>query len=268
MDILNSHLLSSKGIYKIINKVNGKYYIGMTNVSFNKRMRSHVNRLRCGKHINNHLQAAFNKYNEVNFIFECFIDMSHFTKEEVVKKEESLILENYKSKMLYNSLIDGWKMIKRDDESYNMKHIQSKKARRVYQFDKNYNLIDTHQSALVAAKITGYRPRRIYNSLQSKRECVGDYHFIYEDVYLNNPNIKLIPLKQNLKLDFRVCSIVDGKVDKIFKSIKQAGLEFGVSGATITRRMNGETGVLGNDFEIVYYQDLTENQKELFNSTN
>lgn len=57
------------GIYRILNKVNGKFYIGST-VNFRKRMREHLFYLRNGNHVNNHLQHAFNKYGEKSFSFE------------------------------------------------------------------------------------------------------------------------------------------------------------------------------------------------------
>ena len=65
------------GIYKIENKINGKIYIGQS-TNINKRLTNHKSLLRGNKHYNNHLQSAFNKYGEDNFIFEiidiCGID--------------------------------------------------------------------------------------------------------------------------------------------------------------------------------------------------
>ena len=57
-----------RGIYKIINAVNNKFYVGSA-VNFEKRKARHLWRLRRGDHINKHLQAAFNKYGESAFIF-------------------------------------------------------------------------------------------------------------------------------------------------------------------------------------------------------
>lgn len=54
------------GIYKILNKVNMKFYIGST-INFNKRFQSHRYLLRKNNHENILLQNAWNKYGE-----ECF----------------------------------------------------------------------------------------------------------------------------------------------------------------------------------------------------
>ena len=62
------------GIYKIINKVNGKYYIGSsknmcgTSDSIG-RWKEHLQGLKHNRHFNKHLQRAWNKYGESSFIF-------------------------------------------------------------------------------------------------------------------------------------------------------------------------------------------------------
>lgn len=56
------------GIYKIINVVNNKFYIGSA-VNFSRRKTRHFSELRTGKHNNKHLQAAWFKYGESAFVF-------------------------------------------------------------------------------------------------------------------------------------------------------------------------------------------------------
>lgn len=66
------------GIYCIENLINGKKYIGLTN-DLARRKREHFNLLNKGEHENRHLQNAWDKYHEENFIFyvieECPIHM-------------------------------------------------------------------------------------------------------------------------------------------------------------------------------------------------
>ena len=59
------------GIYKIINKVNGKYYVGSSmNINGkNGRWAEHKRLLSKNKHHNEHLQNAWNKYGQSNFTF-------------------------------------------------------------------------------------------------------------------------------------------------------------------------------------------------------
>ena len=59
------------GIYKIINKVNGKYYVGSTTQLYTSRSRwnNHKQALIRGNHRNSHLQNAWNKYGPDAFEF-------------------------------------------------------------------------------------------------------------------------------------------------------------------------------------------------------
>jgi len=58
----------NQGIYKIINIVNNKFYVGSA-VNLRKRKARHFSELRTGKHNNRHLLAAWNKYGEQAFVF-------------------------------------------------------------------------------------------------------------------------------------------------------------------------------------------------------
>lgn len=53
--------MSNAGIYMIVNKVNGKRYVGSSR-NCHRRKSEHLSRLRRNAHINSKLQAAWNKY--------------------------------------------------------------------------------------------------------------------------------------------------------------------------------------------------------------
>lgn len=72
-------------IYKIINAINNKFYVGSA-VNFDKRKKRHIWRLRRGDHINKRLQAAWNKYGEPAFVFVVV--------EEVADDADLLAAEN------------------------------------------------------------------------------------------------------------------------------------------------------------------------------
>jgi len=71
------------GIYKIINKINGKYYIGSSDNIY-KRQMTHKNFLNKNKHINVILQNSWNCHGENNFNFIII---------ETVLKENLLFVE-------------------------------------------------------------------------------------------------------------------------------------------------------------------------------
>lgn len=61
-------------IYKITNKVNGKFYIG-SSVNGYARKQVHFSKLRNNKHDNAHFQNSFNKYGESAFVFSIIEDV-------------------------------------------------------------------------------------------------------------------------------------------------------------------------------------------------
>jgi group I intron endonuclease len=67
------------GIYKIVNILDGKIYIGSSS-NFCKRWNGHITCLRKNKHHSPHLQNAWNKYGEENFKFEIVEVVEDFNK--------------------------------------------------------------------------------------------------------------------------------------------------------------------------------------------
>jgi group I intron endonuclease len=75
----------TRGIYKIINIINSKFYVGSA-VDLKRRKTRHFSELRGNKHNNRHLQAAWNKYGEQAFVFVVL--------EEVAADADLLTAEN------------------------------------------------------------------------------------------------------------------------------------------------------------------------------
>ena len=76
-------------IYAIENLINHKKYIGQTKDP-KRRKTSHFSKLRHNKHINNHLQNAWNKYGESNFRFnillQCEDEEANYLEEKLIEK--------------------------------------------------------------------------------------------------------------------------------------------------------------------------------------
>lgn len=79
------------GIYQIRNIINNKIYIGSTK-NFDQRKYRHFLHLRNGEHHSILLQRAYNKYGEINFVFEV---LEECEDQELIKKEQEY-LDNYK----------------------------------------------------------------------------------------------------------------------------------------------------------------------------
>jgi group I intron endonuclease len=79
------------GIYKIINKVNGKYYVGSSkniNIGTDCRFKSHLRYLKSNNHSNDHLQYAWNKYKIESFEFKIIevVDINNQNLLEIEQK--------------------------------------------------------------------------------------------------------------------------------------------------------------------------------------
>jgi group I intron endonuclease len=58
--------VKTSGIYKILNKINGKYYVGSAKNIYD-RWSDHKKDLKKSRHHNRHLQRAWDKYGKENF---------------------------------------------------------------------------------------------------------------------------------------------------------------------------------------------------------
>lgn len=85
--------VTNKGIYKITCLSNNKFYIG-SSIELEYRIRTHLGSLRKNKHRNKHLQAAYNKYGENNFIVECIEACPVTTTQDEVILLEQKYLDN------------------------------------------------------------------------------------------------------------------------------------------------------------------------------
>ena len=83
------------GIYKIINKQTGKFYIGSSN-DIEQRWAAHRYRLRKGIHTNQHLLSAWEKYGEESFAFSILQEVEeevNVEANETIKRTIEILTE-------------------------------------------------------------------------------------------------------------------------------------------------------------------------------
>lgn len=97
----------NSGVYIIKNLINGNFYIG-SSCDIKKRWNSHKSGLRNNKHVNKHLQNAWNKYGEENFIFEI---IEECLPEFCIKREQYYL----------DSLLEAQKYIKKEKSLFRIK---------------------------------------------------------------------------------------------------------------------------------------------------
>lgn len=88
-------------IYEIINKVNGKRYIGQT-VNLAPRKAVHFTTLKRGVHKNKHLQNSWNKHGEENFIFDILEKVS----DNLLTEREQYFVDNTPRELLFNICLE------------------------------------------------------------------------------------------------------------------------------------------------------------------
>lgn len=82
------------GVYLISNNVNGKCYVGST-IHLDQRRKQHFSRLAHNKHVNKHLQNAYNKYGREAFESEVL---------EIIDIDDSIKEASEKTKVKYNTI--------------------------------------------------------------------------------------------------------------------------------------------------------------------
>lgn len=92
------------GIYKIINVVNNKFYIGSA-VNFSRRKTRHFSELRTNKHNNRWLQASWNKHGENSFVFAVVEEVQD--KELLLEAENRWLKEHVGKDYCYNIGVDA-----------------------------------------------------------------------------------------------------------------------------------------------------------------
>lgn len=89
------------GIYKIVNKISGRYYVGSSiNILTSKgRFAEHIKDLNRGIHHNDYLQHAWNKYGQSNF---DFIIVEKVSAEKLREVEQKYLTEAFTKSDCYN----------------------------------------------------------------------------------------------------------------------------------------------------------------------
>lgn len=94
----------ARGIYKIINVVNNKFYVGSA-VDLKRRKTRHFSELRNNKHNNKHLQASWVKYGEQSFVFVVVEELGD--EADILAAENVWLKEHVGKPYCYNIGVDA-----------------------------------------------------------------------------------------------------------------------------------------------------------------
>jgi len=222
------------GIYKIINKQTGKFYIGSSN-DIEQRWRAHRYRLRKGIHSNQHLLSAWNKYGEESFAFSILQEVERETLLDVEQQviDESGCLDRkvgYNKAAIAASPMTGRKLTEETKEKLHAanigrKHTEETKAKmRAAHKGKTFSE-ETKRKMSVSAKKRGVLPHMYAPPSPEGRRKISEYAKTRTGT--KNPNSRLTQeqVEEIRKLFSENKNLSNSKVAKMY----------GVSLSTIKR---------------------------------
>lgn len=212
------------GIYMIKNKTTNKVYIGQS-IDINNRWIRHKSELNNNKHTNSHLQHAWNKYGESDFLFEIIKECEEYELNDL----EVFYIQQYDSINTGYNLCEGGNGIRgykhSIEEIEKMRMVQNPKT--ILQIDKNLNIVSKWFGSSHIEKTLSYSRRNIEQCCNMKygHKTAYGYFWFYEDDY-NNHNIDWDYYLSERKTEKEGKHIVQkddyGNIISIFSSIMEA----------------------------------------------
>ena len=208
------------GIYKIVNKINGKIYIGQS-IEIENRWKKHLS-----AKDDFIIHKAIQKYGKENFEFS------------IIEECDLLDLDKNEIKWInfYNSLIpNGYNMVDGGSNGIGLS-----KGYRVIQYSLEGNYLSTYDSANQASSITGVDHWSICACCRNEYKHAGGYQWKYE-----NSDKIILPI--SIRTNFSVLQL-DKATNKIiaeYPSLREASNQTGIASSTICNVCNGKGKTAG-----------------------
>lgn len=242
------------GIYKITCLENGRVYIGQAK-NILSRWTEHRSKLNGNYHINKHMQSAWNKYGESNFIFEV---LELCENDKLNEKEINYILEAKKFGKIFNKTNGG-------DGCKGYKHTKEYIKSMCGENNPMYNKPVPQETR---DKISNALYGRKYSKERCENISKGKIGVKFTEEHIKNMSLSKIGRKQSQEtINKRVEHFKDGKHSnsikvvqltmndefiKIHNSINDAKRETGT--LNITKVCKGDRKS-ANGFKWIYYSD-------------
>lgn len=224
------------GVYTITNLIDNKIYVGKAK-NIRMRNQSHFCSLRKNKHGNQHLQSAYNKYGEKNFVFEILEE--HF-------EEFMASFECYWVNML-NTMNDKY--------GYNIRHVNHENSGKLSKesSEKLSNSLKERYKTLInpnSKKVICLKTGKIFNTIKEVSLIVGIPEKTFAIHLKNGRNLdyKLLNYKGNLKKlrkNKRKVLHIPTKLE--FESMTEAAIYFNIKPKLLAQRLR--TNTLCKDFK-------------------
>lgn len=196
------------GIYKIVNSIDNKIYVGSAKCIYS-RFRVHKNLLKKGKHFNTHLQSAVNKYGLENFNFEIMeiieVGKNNDYKGFLQEREEHYISINNANdnRYGYNRRIKcetnlGIKFSEETRQKLSQSHMGHKRSKEthqkivesqykeVYKIDRYGRIVEKYPSIKDAAKKNNFHHQSISACCRNVLNSTGGFYWCFVELYKEN----------------------------------------------------------------------------------
>ena len=268
------------GVYKITNKVNGKFYIGSGNSVFSRWL-NHASDLSNDNHINYKLQRAFDKYGFENFSFEIIeihpaeglnkreqYYLDTLCKAQEYIKKESLFF----NKNTYNikPLVDGVTGLPMKEEAI-VRALRTRGFDVIYKVSNQGEFICEYDTQKQAAEYNNISRNVVSKSIKSKI-CPKNknYYFTYQKDYdpkfkPNNYKVWNKGLKGKVQGNNNIpiyAYDIYGRFYKKFRSGVDAAKYFKMDNSSINRMIGKEKKKVLHSFGVHLY-NLFHEEKEL-----
>lgn len=158
-------------IYKLTNKINNKFYIGITSETLNHRWKGHCRKARFGSTSN--LHQAIRKYGEENWSKEILFEFKTTDKKYAYSVEQEFINKYNAYEDGYNMDIGfGWNIVDRSGKNNPMHGKVSGNASKVI---VNGNL---YKSVSEAGKVLNKNRNTIARWCRSEKEKYKDCYYV------------------------------------------------------------------------------------------
>ena len=228
--------MKTSGIYKIVNKGNGKYYVG-SSVGIEFRWKAHISSLKRNVHKSPKLQAAWNKYGMDNFIFMTIETCEPNT--DITQRIEQKYLDIAKTEQLccYNTTFIAYAPMLGRKHSRKTRNLISKMVNKGYlegkmRWNKGKKLTDEHKKRVSEARIRlQIKPSRRQRRLQSMM-VRGKNNYFYRNPMYGEKNGRYISTK------FKFYNIKTGEI--FFGTRTELIKKFNLSSGNVCNMMQGK----------------------------
>jgi len=202
----------NSGVYQILNKINGKSYVGSAN-NLKTRKLNHLSYLRRNIHTNEHLQKSWNKYGESSFEFKV---LAKCPKEYCLMLEQWFI-DNIKN--LYN-------IQKKSNSSFG-RICKTETIKKLSESRKNRRHLETTKEKIRISLIGNQRTK---GQKQTEKTITSRINSNGYKNYINKKKKKI------LQMD------LDDNLIKVFDSVGDCSKELKINRGDLSKLCNGIKG--------------------------